>query len=244
MELRSLSEEGIEHFRNYLTRVRQGSTEDPPLHFLQEGELTRAVAPVTNVGNLSVSTKLELARDLKSSLENLSPEQLENDRGLWAWLTLFLIEQLAPARADGSRKLLAEELYVPSMHYQRKYRHLLIGPYTVYQLYQDGARVLLSGPVHVWSDIEEQLIGVREMTRMRGAIAAADLLYFDPVTQQPKKGITNRKKGGTLRRLRAVIAQLDLTYDLYAMSGQEILDLLPSEFDRFRPSTQADAPSS
>jgi hypothetical protein len=31
-----------------------------------------------------------------------------------------------------------------------------------------------------------------------------------------------------------VVQQLDLTYDLYSMTGEQILQLLPGEFDRWR----------
>jgi hypothetical protein len=37
-----------------------------------------------------------------------------------------------------------------------------------------------------------------------------------------------------VRRLVAVIQQFDLTYDLYAMTADQILTLLPPEFDRWR----------
>jgi len=37
-----------------------------------------------------------------------------------------------------------------------------------------------------------------------------------------------------LRRFVAVAGQLDLTWDLFSMSGPEILELLPSEFDRWK----------
>jgi len=32
-----------------------------------------------------------------------------------------------------------------------------------------------------------------------------------------------------------VVQQLDLTHDLYSMTGEEVLSLLPSEFDEWRP---------
>ncbi|MFO7599969.1 MAG: hypothetical protein R6X27_09205 [Candidatus Desulfacyla sp.] len=39
---------------------------------------------------------------------------------------------------------------------------------------------------------------------------------------------------GTLYRFIDVVQQLDLTYDLYSMTGEQILQLLPNEFDRWR----------
>jgi hypothetical protein len=41
---------------------------------------------------------------------------------------------------------------------------------------------------------------------------------------------------GTLLRFIDIIQQLDLTYDLYSMSGEEILALLPPEFDKWKDS--------
>ena len=62
------------------------------------------------------------------------------------------------------------------------------------------------------------------------------LLYFDEERGRPKVGAAVKtKKPGTLRRFVDVIRQFDLTYDFYSMTGQEILALLPAEFDRFRP---------
>ena len=38
-----------------------------------------------------------------------------------------------------------------------------------------------------------------------------------------------------MRRLITVIQQLDFNYDLYGMRAEEILGLLPAEFDAWRP---------
>ena len=39
---------------------------------------------------------------------------------------------------------------------------------------------------------------------------------------------------GTFYRFIGIIQQLDLNYDLYSMSGNEILDLLPPEFNKWK----------
>jgi hypothetical protein len=41
---------------------------------------------------------------------------------------------------------------------------------------------------------------------------------------------------GTLLRFINIIQQLDLTYDLYSLGGEEILALLPPEFDKWKNS--------
>jgi len=59
-------------------------------------------------------------------------------------------------------------------------------------------------------------------------------LYFDRKTAKPKRGSLMKNSPGTLYRFIDVVQQLHLTYDLYSMTGEEVLDLLPSEFDRWR----------
>lgn len=39
---------------------------------------------------------------------------------------------------------------------------------------------------------------------------------------------------GSLRRFIAVLSQLDLTYDLFGVSGKDIVSILPPEFDQWR----------
>ncbi len=62
---------------------------------------------------------------------------------------------------------------------------------------------------------------------------AADELYWDKVKKRPKTNASNRKMMGNIRRLVAVIWQLELTYDVYTMSAEKILQLLPSEFQQW-----------
>lgn len=63
---------------------------------------------------------------------------------------------------------------------------------------------------------------------------AAYALYFDNTSQKPKRGSLMKNSPGTLYRFIDVVQQLDLTYDLYSMTGDQILQLLPGEFDRWR----------
>ena len=68
-----------------------------------------------------------------------------------------------------------------------------------------------------------------------GVIEAVNLLYFHEREKRPKPAALSKKqKPGTFFRFIDVIQQLDLTYDLYSMTGGEVLELLPREFDRWR----------
>ena len=242
MRIRLLSEEGVASFRNYLGRVREGSTEVPPTELLEADGASLPLPRRFAEREIIVerfSSKMEMVLYLTRHLEGIPRDFWRHELGLWAWFALWMFDQLAPAASNGTRKLLTDELYIPTAHFQRRYRNLLLGPYLVYALHQQRARLLLAKPVNVWSDVEEQLLGVQGVIQIPGALEAADLLYFDATKQEAKRGITNRNKGGTIRRLREVLQQLDLTFDVNALSGHEIIQLLPAEFDRFRAQPNA-----
>jgi hypothetical protein len=96
--------------------------------------------------------------------------------------------------------------------------------------------LLLYGPLDKTSKYYEELSSRQGFVTNQGVIEAANMLYFDSRLGRPKYGpggIT--RKPGTLLRYIDVVQQLDLTYDLYNMMGEEVLSLLPSEFDEWRP---------
>jgi hypothetical protein len=64
---------------------------------------------------------------------------------------------------------------------------------------------------------------------------AVTKLYYDPIAGGHKRGASSKKNGGA-RRFTAVLGQFDLTFDFYGMTSDQILELLPNEFGRFRSS--------
>ena len=124
--------------------------------------------------------------------------------------------------------------------YPNGHRHLLAGPYLVYSLYglgEDLSRLLLWTPLHVESQFHNELAGRQTLITNKGLLHAADKLYFDKSDNKPKRGALMEKNSpGTLLRFINIVQQLDLTYDLYSMSGEEILALLPPEFDKWKGS--------
>lgn len=234
MKLRALNAAGDQEFLAYLARVRAGIPEAPPRALLDSPEMSVPIQQSIEIEPNTFGTKLDFAHHLVDVLTPLPLHVLRNELGVWSWLALFHFDQLAPVSPGGTRKLLANELYVPSTHYQRKYRHLVFGPFLAYKLHGATSRLMLTKPLHVWSDLEEQLIGVQEIIQIPGALPAAEILYFDVERHQPKRGVTNRKKGGTVRRLREILFQFDVTFDIYSLTGEELVALLPKEFDRFR----------
>ena len=59
-------------------------------------------------------------------------------------------------------------------------------------------------------------------------------MYFDKKNDKYKSGTSKGKPGG-LFRLRDKINQYFRVYDLWHMNAQEIIDLLPKEFNQYKP---------
>lgn len=58
------------------------------------------------------------------------------------------------------------------------------------------------------------------------------MLYWDDQKNTIKKRARNKTGPGVLRRFtKDIIPQFQMTYDLNSMNGEEILNLLPSEFN-------------
>jgi hypothetical protein len=67
---------------------------------------------------------------------------------------------------------------------------------------------------------------------------AAHLLYIGNRESKPKFGAIAKNKAGTVYRFIDVIQQFELNFDLYSMSGEEVIQLLPSEFNKWKGQRQ------
>jgi hypothetical protein len=237
--LHALTAAGTGEFSAYLDRLRTNPTEEPPVRLLDDPSTAVRIAGGLVDASRLFASKLDAARYLHEALNGVSREQIDTNSGLWNWLALFYLAQLCPANANGARTPGEHHRYIlPASdapeHFRHYYRHLLAGPYRIYRLHREQARLLLHPPVYTHGDFSEQLASRLQLITNSGLIAAADHLYYDVTAAIPKRGATNRKKGGTLRRLVSMADQFDTTYDLYSMTAPQILGLLPPEFDRWR----------
>ena len=92
---------------------------------------------------------------------------------------------------------------------------------------------VLATPVDRPGDVVEQLTSRQDMVRSREIMTAATKLYFDRDTGKLKRGAAS-KENGSARRLADILLQLDLNWDIMEMPADDLIALLPPEFDRFR----------
>jgi hypothetical protein len=230
--LRKLNARGIAKFREHLADIRAGEAFHSNPALLYVDEFSVAVQPRIEIEQRRFKTKLDAAVFLTNLLEPVESPRLSNDTGLWSWLALFFFDQLAPVRPDGRRRPREDYHYIPD---RRTERHLLISAYTTYKMHGERARLLLHPPVHQHGRFLFDLASRRDLITNRGLVDLADRLYWNARTKRPKRGASTENQPGSLRRLIAVVQQLDFNYDLYGMNADEILALLPErEFEGWK----------
>lgn len=235
--VRKLTEAGIASFTEYLRQLSDDGTLEPPTDLLNGTESSDSLLGTAEVEPVVVESKLEVAKYLRRQLATLDKGEIDNNSGLWTWLSLFFFDQVCPRSDEGIREPGELARHVLSQHSQKYYRHLLAGPYRLLQLHNEKSRVFLCGPLTEHGDFSEQLASRMQIITNRSLIEVVDSLYFDSASLapgRPKRGALTRSRAGNLRRLISVIQQFDLTYDLYAMTPTQILELLPKEFERWR----------
>jgi hypothetical protein len=232
-KLRRLNAKGIEEFRGFLQRIRDGEEFQASPAVLYIDDHSQRLPRAIEIESRTFASKFQAAEYLAGILSEVPAPA--DDAGLWSWLALFYFDQLSPVDAAGKRRPREDYHYIPSTEGWHRGRHLLAGPYKLFTMHGRNARLLLHPPVHQHGAFIYDLGFRRDLITNRGLIEAIDLLYWDAKRNRPRRGATTTSRPGNLRRLITVIQQLDFNYDLYGMRADEILRLLPPEFDAWRP---------
>ncbi len=238
IRMRSMLPEGESRFREYLQQVRQNSSIQRP--DLNQNQFSEEFSPYVSIDETrTFLTKLELAEYLDRCFKNSNITRKdvlgEKKKGLWTWLAYIWFDQLAPGDNAGIRNIKEEAKYICSSNYRDYYRHLIAGPYDIFSLHgMENSRIFLYSPVHEHNDFIEQFASRQFIISHPNIVETITKLYLDAGTKKPKRGAQSKKKEGNIRRFVKIIQQFELTFDIYSMSSEQILKLLPDEFDEWR----------
>ena len=235
MRFRRFNTEGVERFRAQLGAIRREPQLCCDTSILEDDSLTERLVPGTDLAQPGFKTKREAADYVHPKLVEFDHRTVFADVGLWSWLAMFYLDDLAPVR-DGKRKLLADAHYILDIDYKRRYRHLLAAPVRIKQEIPTNNSLFLDAPLSQHGEIMEQLVSRLYVMRIPGVAEAVELLYFDMNARTPKRGIVPRQEqAGDLRnRFPARLKQLSLTYDLAELNGRQLVQLLGREFERWQ----------
>jgi hypothetical protein len=237
MHLRRLNDLGLQRLDEELGRIRSGESKTLSTDLESSDRLSAAAAPPLEIERLSFPNRFAMAEYFYRRFEKVGLADVEGDVGLWAWLSVFLFEQLCPPDGEGKRHPGETARWIPDpSNFKKYYRHLLAGPFRVYRLHVDDPRramVVLSGQLSKPGELNEQLASRQELITNKAVIDVASRLYVDARTSLPRSGAAGRGPG-SVRRFAMVLRQYDVTWDINLMTSLEILSMLPAEFARFR----------
>lgn len=232
--LRRFNDAGLHALSVWLEK-RDGSS--PPVGMLDDPALSEAVAAGGEIEIKAFDRKYELGVHLWQSL-GAQWEAALDDAGLLAWLSLAFHESTMvnssgkPYLGQPSRHLIATDNQWKS--YTHSHRHLVRSAIFFVGYFGATAQVFLAGHPSEHSKIEEQ-IGSRKNEGLPFSKPVAEALfklYFDPAKNAIRRGAAS-SRGGAIERFVKVTRQLDLTFDIHAKTGAELVQILPVEFDRF-----------
>ena len=232
MRLRRFRPAGLARFEELIRAARTTGVTALPPELLVDDALAEPHPAHVDVERGGIGrTRLEAARYLHAKLEAV--EDVGHDRALWAWLAAFAFDAVCPTDRRGRYVPGAISRYVPERGDAGKaYRHRLLGPYLAYRGHRDDperALCLLGQPLARPGYLVDRLASRPRLVACPAAVGAATRLYVNDHT-----GAIRRGAAASVDRLADVLMQLDRTYDLYGMTTDALLGLLPTEFSSFR----------
>lgn len=236
MNLHQFTDEGVRAFHELLDQMKAHEEHEVPRDLLTDPVFSTDLGIRLPSTPKNLDSRFALAIWLSSALEPTLRASI-GSAGMWSWLAAHLMDVIAPARADGTRKIGERSLYVLEEDtWNRYYRHLIAGPCRVVRAHWESptdARAILAGKPSVPGELYEQIASRQEVITTPVLLRLTQQLYWDVSAKGLRRG-TAGKGAGSARRLASVLQQLDLTWDLNEMTEDEVIRLLPRrEFSRF-----------
>lgn len=237
--LREFTEKGIENFREYIHELKKDTNYPcPDLNDKPDSEKFNKYVEIDETRKFE--TRMEMGKYLTNIFEEagIKRNDVIGKREMWTWLSYIWLDQLAPINKE-KRQFREDARYICSLDYTDYFRHYVANAYDFYSLYgYDLSKFFIDSSVDIVSDSVEVFAANQKIISHRNLIELIHKLYWDINLNKAKVGTANRDKPGHTRRLVKVFDQLELTYDIYSMTADEVLELLPSEFDDWKSSIQ------
>lgn len=183
------------------------------------------------------ATRFELGKALFDEFGESLPAGVD-PTALWNWLGAAYIYHIIGSSKD-FEQIRNSARWLLSPDPRRLYRHLIAGPYWAYRAHSDNpelAMCILCQDVLTPGELVEQIQSTPDIAYSVCA-GVATALYYDPAKKKIKTGAGNKTGPGIARRLTAnYLNQIRVNVDIRGMTVEELLDMLPEEYDNFKNS--------
>lgn len=234
MRIRKLNKVGLKEFERFIENLRNGGLQNTPTYLLSDPNTSDALEFDLELEESMFSTRYELGVYLRKKLENANMHIIIGDVGLWSALALFWFDQLCPVKANGSRKPSMVYNYILSENYKHRPRHAIFTTWQLVERHAESSRFMLSRELPVRGELIEQLMARQYLLSCAGVMKAASALYYDRERKTFKKGSTARTSAGCIKRYVDWLQQIEINYDLFSISKDDLLNIMPKEFERFK----------
>ena len=248
MSIRSLNFSGVEIFRLWLSNP----VVLPPTHILESADHSEDLETGFTIDTGKIfETSFDLGMYLHQEVfkDVLDFKSLSSATGMWAWISLAMINSLLAKSAKRQGKPLdaAHYIEVEGGHGRRLgYRLIARTAWKLARLHGHAAEVALGSKRSPWGEMAEQMTSRQEVFSHPGFWAVATKLYKNKdgdlrrgaTSQRPiaaRKDPKNNSGRGGVRRLPFTFKQFDRTYHTRNMPIDQMLDVLPSEYKRWLP---------
>jgi hypothetical protein len=231
--IRRFNELGIEKFRNLLHEVRVGEADGVPDSLVTDGYSCEIINAEIIIERKKFDTKQEIIEYIFSVLSKMQNRNMLYDVGMWTWLAAFFFDSIwKPSSTKKNNGVGEDARYVLNAEeWNKYYRHLLASPTRLYKELGSLSKIYLVGRPDINGELLENLASRQEVATCRAVIEAAEILYWDKEKNSIKRGVRGKGKGTVRRLAGATILQFQMTYDLNSMSGKELIQLLPNEYE-------------
>lgn len=229
----AFNDKGTSEFIRRIDLIRKGEKVDMDDGFIVDPKFSERVRPISRIGRPLLGTKREAGQYLNAKIGRILSKLGPSQPGLWNWLSAWLWDSLCP---PGKRPRSTPYYVYGHGHNSRRGQHLLAVSTLLFQKFPD-CRVLLNGPVDSLTAVVQEVNTRLSLVRIPCLGELLDRLYWDEARQRPKAGLVNPgptpRAGELRRRLPVCIQQLEMTYDLQALSADQLLELLGPEFKQW-----------
>ncbi len=234
MQLQRFNDKGIAVFKEYLTALKQDKTLAPPFELLKKTTLTEPLAEQIEAESCDFENRMDFVRWLDDAAKVSGSRIPLHDIGFWSWLSLLLFNQVCPEK-KGKREPGELARHILNLHAQRWYRHLLNVSFRIFYMHRDRPErvrfLLLNSPLSIGGELTSNIVSRQELISCPRTMDMLTHLFVDPETHKHKAGVS----GDAAARLGKLLNQYTRTWDIAVMKSNQTINLLPSEFDRFKP---------
>jgi len=191
--------------------------------------------------------KFVTRRDAAEYIDSFEPaldEQFIDDWAFWSWLGMYHFHDIifneerlnrftASTRGRGptTKGTIVAALKSPQK-IRDSSRHYLRSSWLINRRYRDQGAILLEQDIMTFPTITVFILDSQRVFNSVGVVSLLLDLYTE--NNEQKRGLSATKPGN-IYRLFHVLEQLECTYDIYGMSSEALMDILPPEFDQWKP---------